>query len=79
MALTSASARCSILFAAVVVRSLSKPLKDVNDVNVFCLRLAPCSAKAERADMRVKQEIFLCGCPRIPLGGYPSRWSRDRR
>lgn len=35
MALTSASARCSILFAAVVVRSLSKPLKDVNDVNVF--------------------------------------------
>lgn len=79
MALTSASARCSILFAAVVVRSLSKPLKDVNDVNVFCLRLAPCSAKAERADMRVKPEIFLFDSRRRPLGGHPSRWFLDRR
>nr|DAQ97194.1 MAG TPA: hypothetical protein [Caudoviricetes sp.] len=29
--------------------------------------------------MRAKREIFLFDSFRIPLGGYPSWWSPDRR
>lgn len=46
---------------------------------LFCLRSVSRRAKAERVEMRVRQEFFLFEFGRRPLGGTPERQGQDRR
>lgn len=80
MALTSASAVRLAMCVALVRRAIRGCLEDVFGVVVsFPSASGARPARVERAGMRVRQEILLSGSFRIPLGGYPSWWSPDRR